>query len=211
MKSHIELGGAKGIRHVLGTNDTQQNPEEVDLGTVIPVIEMGMQGHLRLNDVDNWLQASATTAINGVQTKTYRILSTGVAGGADPQIVLPIDENFVVWGMKFAITFDAAGAAAVNNKFISFELTVGVGWGAGVELVKYFCTFQGNTGILQYSPGSINTAPLDRNAIQIIPAGCYSYITMWMQDGTNFPANTTCKYRIGGISVPVGASLPLGI
>lgn len=49
----LDPQGRHGLEHVLGINGIMRNPDHVDLSTINPVIDMGMQGHARLNDPIN--------------------------------------------------------------------------------------------------------------------------------------------------------------
>lgn len=55
MQTPIDPQGAHGLEHVLGIQGIKINPDQADLQTITPVIDMGMSGHARIYDPTNIL------------------------------------------------------------------------------------------------------------------------------------------------------------
>lgn len=205
----------RGMTYLLGTIGQQSAPDYVDQSAVIPVVDVGMNGYARLNDYSNLLYCRENEGVNlaGVQTKTVRVISYVINDGSgDEQIVVPNDHNLVIWGWKMYVYTNAAGAAALNQKYMSMEVTMSVPIGGiDIEITKYHGTGHCSTNVLLYAPGHYEFAPLNRNDLYIIPRTCFVEATVWLQDGTNFPANTSLYYTIVGQPFPVGMAVPWGI
>jgi len=210
-RSAIDPRNQRGLEYTLGIKEPQSNPDEVDLTDVKPVIDMNMQGYARLNDYTKLLECheSMGDPISGLQTKTWRCLSVQNAVGAEPQILVPVGHNFVSWGIKVYLFTNAAGAAALAGKYISLEFEMITPTGQNVT--KYHGVTQCNAGILLYAPGHYWLHRLTREHICVVPAGCAMQFTWWLQDGTNFPANTEIFYTWVGQAIPEGAPIPMGI
>lgn len=204
--SLINPQNQKGLRHVFDIKDPQLNPEHVDMGAVQPVIDMSFNGFAKLNDYSllQGITESGDT-IAGVQTKTWRVLSYSNSFGATTQIVVPPNHNFLIWGIKQHIYFNAAGAAAFNGKYISSELLMNCPDSGGTQITKWHGTGHVSSGCLLYAPGHFEISPLTKENIQVIPADCTLDIVWWAQDGSIFPANTVVVYAIAGQAFPVGA------
>jgi len=200
----IEVKNRNGLRYMFQINEAQSNPEILDMTSIIPTIDMSMMGHALLDDTSKYLSCDGrtTSSVAGVQSKTFKILSYGNAVGADTQIVVPLNHHFVVWGVKILLYTNVAGAGVINNKWISIELELLTG---SVPICKYQNDFTGNSLRQQYQQ------PLDRSNLQVVPCGCTLQLSTWIQDGTNFPANTSLQYTLVGQAVPSGAPLPLGV
>lgn len=203
-----------GLSNLLGIKGVRSAPDSVNMEAVIPQIEIGQQGYAILNNDDALLQCEAAFGLSlaGLQSKTCRVLSYVLASGLDGQIVVPVNHNFYFWGIKWYWNTNAAGAAALNGKYVSMEWAnlINVA-GTVCEVEKYFGTGICRTGILQYHPGGEQFFPLTRQNIYIVPAGVNCQITVWLQDGTNFPANTYMYYRLVGQAVPIGVQIPQNI
>lgn len=209
-RSAIDMGGQRGLAYITGINEPQTNPEEVETNSIKPVIDMAFNGFAKLNDYDHLIDcAESGSTIAGLQTKTWRVLSYGNASGADQQIVVPVGYNFLVWGIKQHIYFDAAGAAAYNGKYISSEVLMTTP--TGTEITKWHGTGHVSSSAVLYAPGHYEFSPLTRENVCVIPAGSILTIVWWSQDGSNFPANTDVIYAIVGQAFPVGAPMPYGI
>jgi hypothetical protein len=206
----INPGNQKGLRHVFDILDPQSNPMYIDMSAVQPVIDMSFEGNARLNDYDNNLYCEETgDSIAGVQTKTYRLLSYSNLSGVTTQIVVPPNRNFLLWGMKFHIFFSGAGAVAFNGKYINCEIKFvcpAIGGGAP-EIAKYLGEAQCKTGVQLYGPGG-GMVEFTRNNIQIVPADTQIDMVWWVQDGSNFPANTVVVYTLYGQSFLLGSPCP---
>lgn len=196
-----------GLRYLFDLVDPQSNPERIDMGAIQPVIDMNFSGYAKLNDYDKLEDCEEpSSSIAGVQTKTWRILSYGNDDGSgDTQLVVPVGHNFIVWGIKMHIYFNAAGAAAFSGKYISSEVLAIMPTGA--EVTKWHGTGHVSSGCLLYAPGHYEFAPLTRNELCIIPAGTVLNLVWWAQDGSNFPGTTVVRYAIVGQAVPEGAPL----
>lgn len=207
MLTLINPRGNKGLQSLFDISDPQANPEKIDMGAIQPVIDMQFGGFAKLNNYE--LQESCTelsSSVAGVQTKTWRVLSYGNAVGGDQQIVVPVGHNFHLWGHKMDIFFDAAGAGAFNGKYISTEF---LWWTPdGTELCKYHGTGHVSGGCQLYAPGHYEFGKLNMSDMQVIPAGTQMDLVWWVQDGSNFPANTRVKYCLYGVAYPEGAPLP---
>lgn len=210
-RSAVDPRNMRGIEYVLGVKETQTNPDEVDLTDVKPVIDMNMEGYARLNDYDQLLECYTPVAvsISGLSTKTWRCLSVQNPVGLDPQIVVPVSYNFLSWGIKVYLQTNAAGAAALAGKYISLEFEMFTPFGR--TITKYHGTTQCVAGVQLYAPGHYWLHGLTRENICLIPAGCAMQFTWWLQDGTNFPANTGVYYSWCGQAFPAGAPIPMGI
>jgi len=208
-RSTIDMKGARGLSHVLGINSVQTNPDEADLGFVQPVIDMSMCGYSRLNDYTLLRGAAESgSSIAAAQTKTWRILSHGNAVGADQQITAPVGHNFVIWGIKQHLYYNIAGSGADNGKYISSEILMNCPTSPTTQVTKYHGTGHVSTSCLLYAPGHYEFAPLTRENIFVVPAGCSLDLVWWKQDGTMFPANTVVVYAIVGQAFPDGAPMP---
>lgn len=207
MKDRVKIDvKSHGLQYMFDINEPQSNPESLDMSNIIPVIDMSMGGHALLHDSDKYLSADGRSGSNlvGVQSKTFRVLTYGNASGADPQVVVPLNHHFISWGMKCMFYTNAAGAAAINNKWGSIELELFPGVGA-VPAVKFIGEFLGSSLKQQYAFN------ITREFLQIVPAGSYCQLSIWLHDGSVFPAATELKYTLIGQAVPVGAVLPLGV
>lgn len=195
---------SRGLQYMFDINEAQSNPETLDLSNIIPTVDMGMGGHALLHDSSKYLNADGRSGSNlvGVQTKTFRVLTYGNASGADPQIVVPLNHHFVSWGMKCMFYTNAAGAAALNTKWVSVELEM---YPNTVPAVKFIGEIQCSTSKQQYAFN------ITREFLQIVPAGAYLNLSIWLHDGSLFPAATELKYTLIGMAVPVGAPIPMGV
>jgi len=209
-RSNIELRGNSALQFLLGINTPQTNPETVDLSSVNPVVEMSMQGFSHLHYTDRYLSINSTgNAMAGVQTKTYRMLSSGNAVGADTQIIVPIGCHFICFGASVTMVVDAAGSAAINNKFITCAIEMVMPNSDVVK--KWRAMYLGNTNNRHYYDGVTNTEKITRNHLCVVPSSCALSLVIYTEDGSNFPANTTMEYFISGMSIPIGAPLPIGV
>lgn len=208
-QSLINPNNQKGLRHVFEIKDTQLNPEHVDMGAVQPVIDMNFGGNATLNNYD-LLQGCTEpgSSVVGVQTKTWRILSYVNASGVDQQIVVPPNHNFLIWGIKCHLYFNAAGAAAIAGKYFSIEIKMICPDSGSTEVSKYHGTNFGYAGCLLYGLGGLYFRECTKLNMQVIPADCVLEITTWVQDGTNFPNSCVMVYSIVGQAFPVGAPAP---
>lgn len=203
----INPGNQQGLRYLFDIADPQSNPDQIDMTSIQPVIDMSFMGYARLHDYGRLLSAEAELlSVAGIQTKTYDILSYGNKTTADVQIEVPVGNHFVVWGTKLHIYFNAAGAAAYNTKCISGQ--VNMICPDGSKLCKWHATGHVSSSCLLYGPGHYEFAELTRNNLYIVPAGCKLQVVWWSQDGTKFPAGTTTEYRITGQYIPCGAPIP---
>jgi len=209
-RSAVDPQNQRGLSYLCGIKDVQGNPDEVSLEFIQPVVDVSFDGYAKLNDYHQLLHCiEVGKSIAGVQSQTVNILSYGNATGADQQIIVPIGYNFVSWGFKVHVTVDAAGAAALHNKWFSMELEMihPVGnyvtkWHAG----DYFVS-----GVQQYHPGYHYSENITREHLHVIPAGCALIFVVWIHDGSNFPANTTLHYCLMGQAVPEGAAIPYAV
>jgi hypothetical protein len=209
-RSSVDMGGQRGLSYITGINSPQTNPDEIETNSIKPVIDMAFDGWAKVNDYEHLYGETETSGLLvGLQTKTYRLLSYGTASGVDKQVVIPNGYNAVIWGLKFHVYTDAAGAAAMNGKYLSSELLMGTP--AGIGIVKHHATGHCSTNVLLYAPGHYEFSPLTRDNLCAVPAGSSLTLTWWLQDGTLFPANTICRYAIVAQAFPVGAPLPIGI
>lgn len=210
-RSAVDPRNQRGLEYILGINEPQVNPDEVDLSDIKPVIDMNMEGYARLNDYNNLIGCTQAGGVSvaGLQTRTWRVLSVQNAVGADQQILVPVGMNFVSWGIKVYLQTDAAGAAVLAGKYISleFEMITPLGY----NVTKYHGTGHCSASVELYAPGHFEFTPMDRTQICIVPAGCAMQFTWWVQDGTNFPANTDVYYNWVGQAVPEGAPIPMGL
>lgn len=203
----INPGNQQGLRYLFDIVDPQSNPEHIDMNAIQPVIDMNFGGFAKLNDYGRQQSCTEpTSSIAGVQSKTWRILTYGNASGVTQQVVVPVGHNFHLWGHKLDIYFDAAGAAAFANKWITCEI---LWWTPnGTELCKYHASWQCANGYQLFAPGGKGAPPLNQSDMQVIPAGTNVDLVFWSQDGSNFPANTRVKYCLYGIAYPNGAPIP---
>lgn len=210
MLTRINPRNQGGLRYLFDIADPQSNPEFVDMGAIQPVIDTNFNGFAKLNDYTKTESCEQLSdSIAGVQTKTWRILSYGNASGADTQVVVPVGHNYVVWGIKQHIYFDAAGATAFSGKYISSELLMT--GPDGVQTTSWHGTGHVSSGCLLYAPGHYEFSQLTRENVRILPAGSILELVWWVQDGSNFPANTVVRYALAGQAVPEGAPLYLGV
>lgn len=206
----INPGNQQGLRYLFDIADPQSNPEKIDMSAIQPVIDMGFDGYARMHDYGRLLSAQVDAAsIAGVQTKTWDILCYGNKSTVDVQIEVPIGNHFVVWGTKLHIYFNSAGAAAFNGKYISGQLSMICPDGS--KVCKWHATGHVSSSCLLYGPGHYEFSELTRENLYIVPAGCKLQVSWWVQDGSNFPANTTVEYRITGQYIPCGAPIPANI
>jgi len=209
-RSNIELKGNSALTFLLGINSVVSNPAEIDLSTVNPVIDMGMSGYSYLHDSTRYLSLFDGAGLAGLQTKTMRILTQGNAFGANPQLVYPIGCHFVVFSCTFTMVVDAAGAAAINNKYIIAALEMGLP-NTSIVTKKWRGQITGDTACKHYFDGMQRVEKINRDHLYILPSGSNLSYVIYVDDGTNFPANTTFEYHLTGMAVPVGAPLPLDI
>lgn len=52
-RTPLDPQGRHGLEHLLGINGIKRNPDQVNLSTINPTIDMGMQGYARINDPIN--------------------------------------------------------------------------------------------------------------------------------------------------------------
>lgn len=211
--SNIHPENQKGLRHIFDINDMQTNPENIDMGTIQPVVDMQFMGFAKLNDYTYLLEAIETgDDLNGLQTKTYRLLSYSNPWGADNQITVPPNHNFLLWGIKVHLYLSAAGAAALAGDTVTFEINMHCPTGAVAQLVKYRGDFPISAAVRHYAPGYLNSEVLTtKNHLQVIPADCFLNFTVWNQTGANFPLLSNIYYQLCGQAFPVGAPVQLGI
>lgn len=206
----INPGNQQGLRYLFDIADPQSNPENIDMTAIQPVVDMNFGGFAKLHDYTNLLScAEPASSIAGVQSKTWTILCYGNATTADQQVIVPVGHHFVSFGIKMHIYFNAAGAAAVNGKYISSEVLMIAP--SGTEITRYHMTFVAASGCLLYAPGFQNTEVINRQHLCVVPAGSKINVVFWLQDGTNFPAATVVRYALVGQAIPVGSPLPIGV
>lgn len=208
-RTHIEMLNQKGLLYIFGMNEPQTNPDYIDLNQVQPVVDLAFDGYSKFPDTEKSQGVqNASVAINGLQTKTFRILSYGNSVGADPQIVVPVGSNFMLWGLKWYVQYNAAGAAAANGWYQSHELKMACP--DGLSELEIFNDLQEiTTGVQQYHLGSARVGFGSRPGMLVVPAGCQLFLTTWLQDGTKtFPAGTVATYHVYGTALPVGAPIP---
>lgn len=206
----------KGLVHVLNVKGENVAPDNVDQSTIIPVIDVNFDGFSRLNNDEALLYCAETTGISlsGLQTFTVSVINYCVNDGSGrPQIVIPNDHNFYLWGIKIYMQMNAGGAAAMNGLWASMELVLRIPHpdGTTIYACKWAATFLCRTGVLLYTAGYENIPLIDRDTLYVIPRGSELQFTIWTQAGGNFPgAPNTCKlyYQIVGQSFITGAQPP---
>lgn len=199
--------GSNGLAYMLGIREAQSYPEEIDLSSITPVVDLSMGGYLRVNDSTRYQHAELVAfALGGLQTVTARILSPGNAVTATPQIIVPIGCNFAVWSVYEHIEFDAAGAAAFNGVHVASIIRM-INT-SGLETKKWCADWTMVNTVRILLDGMMGTEKITREHVYVVPAGCALEMTTWTQAGANFPANTTLTYRIMGQNIPVGAAIP---
>lgn len=213
LRSSVDPRNMRGLPYVLGVKGVQSNPDEVDLATTQPVIDMNMEGFARLNDYDRLLSCQSVallTPLVGLQTKTVRILSVQNAVGADAQILVPVGYNFLVWGAKAYYILNAAGAAALAGEYVSLEIEMITP--LNVNITKYHGTGHVSASCEQYHPGHYEYSPLTRENLCVVPAGCALTLTVWIQDGAlTFPAASYLRWAMVGQAMPEGAPMPVAV
>ena len=166
---------------------------------------MSFGGYSKMNDYstcDHCQQVGDNIAGQSALNRT--MLNYGnYDGSGDPQIAVPVGYNTIVWGMKTHVNFDAAGAAALNGKYLTcvvkmYDIN-------GIDMDKVFWTVPIVTANRIYQPW------ITRESIYVIPAQCKLELWWLVQDGTNFPANTKLDYKLITQSFPIGCPLPMGI
>ena len=204
-RAKINSRNQGGLRHLFDINDPNSNPETIDMDTITPVIEMSFGGYSKMNDYstcDHCQQVGDNIAGQSLLNRT--MLNYGnYDGSGDPQIAVPVGYNTIVWGMKTHVNFDAAGAAALNGKYLTcvvkmYDIN-------GIDMDKVFWTVPIVTANRIYQPW------ITRESIYVIPAQCKLELWWLVQDGTNFPANTKLDYKLITQSFPIGCPLPMGI
>lgn len=204
-RSAINPRNQQGIRYLFETIDQKSNPETIDLSTIVPVVDMSFGGFAKLGDyslLDHCQQIGDNIA--GRSALNRDMLSYGTdSGSGDPQIVVPVGMNTVIWGMKTHVKYDAAGAAAHNGKYMTCVIKLYDP--NGIDMDKVFWTVPVVTANRIYQPW------ITRESICVIPAGCRLELWWLVQDGTNWPANTQLDYKLISQSFPIGAPLPYGI
>jgi hypothetical protein len=212
-RSNIEMRGNSGLVYLLGVNAQASNPENIDLSTINPVVDMAMGGYAKLHDNTKWQGVSGGAIdIGGVQTNQTLLLTPGNSIGANLQIVVPINHHFVVWGCSVQFEFNGGGVAAMAGKRFACGLALYPSVSYHTKLWRG--EFQVNVKTLQYydgwaCSGDSMTEKISDNHVKIIPAGCQLKLDTWVQDGSNFPAGTIINYFLVGMAIPTGAPIPV--
>jgi hypothetical protein len=204
-KSTINPRNQGGLRYLFDTIDPKSNPESIDMETITPVVEMSFGGYSKLNDYTNLDHCQQVADNIAGQSLLHRtMLSYGnFDGGGDPQIAYPVGYNAMVWGLKTHVKFDAAGAAAFNGKFITCVIKMYER--NGIDMDKVFWTVKVETLNRIYQPW------ITRESLCIVPSECKLELWWLVQDGVNFPANTTLDYKLITQSFPIGCPFPIGV
>lgn len=208
----IDLRGQSPLPSMFNVRDTRSYPETFDMSTIQPTLDMAMGGYKDMHTYSRWSGKMVVgLGIGGLQTKFYPIANYGQAVGGDPQIIIPINHCFVLFGLSLKITFDAAGSGAIGGVYFSQELHLynAVAFGDPTHFYKpWRGTYLGNASLRGYFDGSLTTEIITLKHLRVIPAGCSLGFQTYTQNGSLFPANTIVDWSIAGINVPIGEPLP---
>lgn len=219
--SHIDIMPGGGLRHLLSINETGANPEYINNEMVIPVVEMSMGGHLRLNDNNNHRRKfTLYSSTGGERTFNIPLVEYGNATGPSA-MVYDVGFNFRLMCVNGLIYIaDDAYRAAYSGRQLVYELnlnlnTVG-GTGNYIHVCSGLVSIGSNNPYITFSNlGLDSLSSQSRNLI--IPAGSSLDFGMFTNSRTAggssflFPAaagDLTVSLQYGGIQVPIGAPIP---
>ena len=220
MKSNIELGGAKGIRHLLGTNDTLQNPESVQLDTVQPVIEMSMGGYSKIHNQQSNFKRVFQIISNAAASKTINcnLIDYGQSVGGSQ--ILDIDYKARVYSVEGDMKFDDitwAGTYAGRQVYYELVLTYPFQGTSTYHVITngVLSIGQNNWYVPFSNLGVGSLSNCTRNLV--VPAGgalSFGVVCNGRNGGAsdfNFGAINTVSINVycTFLQVPVGAPLPM--
>jgi hypothetical protein len=214
--THIELTGNHGLQHLLGINEANSNPDQVDLSSgIIPVIDMSMTGHLRLNQPMRRAFCVRNNTLNSTVI-SFPVLEYGnITVPGVGTIAYSVGNNFrVISCACHVIVRNDAWRVANNGRTFMMELLLTVN---GSE---YCAITRGNIQINSNNPwsflGSANGSyygDVDARNL-IVPAGatlslgiiCNGFGGVAFNMGNANNVELYCE--LVGIETPVGAPVP---
>lgn len=219
--THIDIVPGGGLRHLLGINSNNTNPEELRTDVVVPVVEMSMGGALKINDnVNHRRKFTSYSSTGGERTFLIPILEYGNATGAT-SLVYDMGMNFRVICISATvfITDDAYRSTYSGRQFI-YELDLNLNTVGGTGNYVHLCN-----GVISIGSNNpyIPLSNLGLSDIQnasknlIVPAGAMLTFGMYTNSETTggssflFPAaagDLTVNFQIAGMQVPIGAPIP---
>lgn len=200
--THIDNSFSKMLTGILGIKGTQSTPVQADMESVLMMLDVGQGG---FSVASALCQASADNTIAGVNSKHNQfIYPTGylVAAGSNTNASGGYSEKVHrILSASLVITFDAAGLVAFAGKTVTTTWRVITVGGNSVPICQETFTIGTPTTYRGYLYRLINYVPMLLNGMTL-------YVTTASDDGTNFPANTTCKLYVAAVQREIGSQLP---
>lgn len=230
-----ELGNV--LRYLFNLSGKRLAPPEMDVDTIKPVIDVSQGGFLNYEiqsiTGSTSIAGAAVTTFNILDpnnppstifigtTKQRNLISdvayTGVAGQSFVGPSLQWDARIQTF--SFSLLLDVAGAAAMAGKYISIfpKLTIPPS-AVPIDIWNGKAAFSIAVGRTNYNGSLINgfiALPNQGNGLQglggwnrFIPYGCSLSFQIATDDGSAFPANTTCAIDLMAIMTPKGVQSP---
>lgn len=230
-----ELGNV--LRYLFNLSGKRLAPPEMDVDTIKPVIDVSQGGFLSYEIQSTVNSASiaggATVSFNILDpnnppssvlmgsTKQRNLMSDVVYTSAVGQSFVgpAIQWDTRIQTLNFSLLYDVAGAAASAGKYISVFLKLIIPPAViPVDIWNGKAAFSVAAGRTSYNGSMLNgfiALPNQGNGLQglggwnrFIPYGCNMSFTIANDDGSNFPANTTCQVDCMAILTPKGVQSP---
>lgn len=188
-----------GLAESLALKGIKQSPQDIDMAFIKSVYDIGANG-FAFNGRNPITMAS--TSIAGVSNKDIPAIGPkGFSTGGLTPLLETIKQNARVLALHCQVVFDVAGAAAAAGKVIRWQwqlqdapLAVGCRC-----LNEYQTVIAARTSYYSLLNGSQS---------QIVPYDCMLVVNAALEDGTNFPANTTIRVMGQAWLRKNGAALP---
>lgn len=230
-----ELGSV--LRYLFNLSGKRLAPPELDVDTIKTVIDVSGGGFLNyeIQSVVNNISIAAASNTNFNILDANNAPSTVLIGSTKPRNSMTdvaytavtgqtFIGNVLQWDarlqtLNFSLLFDAAGSIAFSGKYISIFLKLVIPPAvAAIDIWNGKAAFSVASGRTSYNGSLLNgfiALPNQGNGLQglggwnrFIPYGCSLTFTIQSDDGTSFPANTTCSIDTMAVMTPKGVQLP---
>jgi len=203
--SEIDARVNRGINKIFSVKGLANRPESIDFSAIHPTIDYMQNGWSNLDDQTAVGGAESITPMAGIQTYTVPIVDyVNNSGSYQPRIIVEVGYNLCVAGFSYQLYFDAAGAAAFNNKYIASALHL-VSFDTVQSIKKYRAMHQmASTKRMVFDGDNTSEKFCCSKHMPYVPAGMSVTFTIWSEDGTNFPANTSLICNTMGLAFPFG-------
>lgn len=229
-----ELGSV--LRYLFNLSGKRLSPPELDVDTIKTVIDVSGGGFLNYeiqSSVNNTsIAGGQLTNFNVLDPNnppsTLLIGSTKPRNSMDVAYTSAVGQTFIgnvlqwdarIQTLNFSLLFDNAGSIAFAGKYISIFLKLIIPPAvAQIDIWNGKAAFSVATGRTSYNGSLVNgfiALPNQGNGLQglgawnrFIPYGCNMSVTVGSDDGTAFPANTTCSIDCMAIMTPKGVQSP---